>query len=337
VSRFAEIAADADWLPHRLDPAGDRVRFVRIGRDARRARPFLYNFEPASSRDSCWIAGDAVREAAVDAAPCHFIFHTAFCRSTLLVHALDVEGVATGLSEPAIVQNLVDVRDSAFGRGMMGPVLDLLARPMAPGESVIVKPSNAANPLLPVLLEARPQSRVLLLFSQLPAFLRSLAKKGLQGRMWGRRLYPKVEHYAPLALGLDGGTLYELTDLQAAGLAWLAQQRHLAGLLAADTDGRFATLDSDVFNANRARTFAALGKFFGLEIDERRAQALAEAELFATHSKQRGDFAAIAAQQEAALAGGMIEEEIETIAAWVMRIAAGLPPVVPLRTSLFEL
>ena len=174
------------------------------------------------------------------------------------------------------------------------------------------------------------------MYSQLPAFLRSVAKKGVAGRAWGRRLHRKVESYAPLDVGFDADATYELTDLQAAGLAWLGQQRHFARLLGADSEGRLATLDGDVFNVQRTRTLAALGEVFGLAIDERRAQTLAQAPVFATHSKQGGDFSAIAAQEEAALAGPLIEREIEMVADWTMQVAGRLDgPKLPLGRPLF--
>ncbi|ANY19847.1 hypothetical protein A6F68_01330 [Tsuneonella dongtanensis] len=337
MSRLAEIVADPAWLPHRLDPAGDRVQFMRIPREVRRRRPFLYNAEPASPDDACWIEGAAVRAAGPSGGQCHFVFHTAFCRSTLLVQSLDVEGIATGLSEPAVVQDLADLRDSDFGRAMLRPVIDLLARPMRAGEVVIVKPSNAANALLPNLLADRPDAKAVLMTSGLAEFLRSVAKKGLRGRLWARRLFARVDGYAPIGLALDGTARYELTDMQAAGLAWLGQQRQLAWVADRDTACRVASLDGDAFNAHRPATFAALGEFFGLPIDDQRAVELAQAPIFQSHSKQGGDFAEIAAREEAAVSGAMIDQEIELVAAWVMHLAGQLQgPPVPLGRPLIE-
>ena len=43
-------------------------------------------------------------------APIHFIFHSAFCASTMLVRALDVPGSAMGISEPVILNDMVGWR-----------------------------------------------------------------------------------------------------------------------------------------------------------------------------------------------------------------------------------
>ena len=118
-----------------------------------------------------------------------YIFHSAFAASTLLARALDVPGIAMGLKEPQILNELAEAaRARALSGDPLRTVVQLLARPFAPGEKVVIKPSNVVNLLAPSLLELDPGSNAIFLFAPLPRFLRSIADKGLWGRRWVRRL-----------------------------------------------------------------------------------------------------------------------------------------------------
>jgi hypothetical protein len=66
--------------------------------------------------------------------------------------------------------------------------LTLLARPFAPGEAIIIKPSNVVNGFAPAMMSLRPQSKALLLRAPLPVFLKSVAKKGMWGPLFGRMI-----------------------------------------------------------------------------------------------------------------------------------------------------
>jgi hypothetical protein len=95
------------------------------------------------------------------AGPLHFIFHTAFCCSTLLTRALDIPGVSMGIKEPGVLTHFA--YDSALGRQPPGAIaalsvtLDLLSRPLSPGETQIIKPSTPGNHLMPQMLHASAQ------------------------------------------------------------------------------------------------------------------------------------------------------------------------------------
>jgi hypothetical protein len=54
---------------------------------------------------------DALPEDAITphTAPLHFVFHTAFCCSTLLARALDVPGSSMGLKEPSVLVDFASV------------------------------------------------------------------------------------------------------------------------------------------------------------------------------------------------------------------------------------
>lgn len=332
---LSTIIADPKWLPHRYDAQGDRVQFVRLARADHRAVPFLANYQPPSAGDSVWVDGRLLREASIESGPVHFIFHSAFCRSTLLSTALDIPGAAMGYSEPGVLNDLAAAMGKGTGGAMVKPVLDLLSRPLAPGETVVLKPSNVVNRILPHMLAARPDARALLMYAKLRVFLHSIHKKGMAGRSWGRRLYLHLGEYTPLDLGMSQGALFEMTDLQCAGLAWLLHQRHFAILLLEGTGPRMRTLDSDVFNDHRATTLTQLAAFFGFGLEQGRAEDIAQGPVFARHAKHGDDFDQRIEREARAAAAPVIAEEVEMVAHWIEQIVPQTGLQIPVGNALF--
>ena len=105
-----------------------------------------------------------------------------------------------GLKEPEILNELAEgMRARALSEEALRTVVQLLARPFASGEKVVIKPSNVVNVLAPSLLELDPGSNAIFLFAPLPRFLRSIADKGLWGRRW-------VVGSTPSSRGIPGST-----------------------------------------------------------------------------------------------------------------------------------
>lgn len=327
------IEADPAWLPHRIDVAARQVEFLRVERSALSAPEFLADRRPADASHSVLLAMDEVAAMRPRTGPVHFIFHTAFCRSTLLVRALDIPGVSAGLSEPGIIASLVNAGEA--GAPLVRPVLDLLSRPHAEGEVVFVKPTNHANMLMPALLAARPDAKAVLMTSGLPSFLAAVVRKGLLGRRWGRQLFLELQSYAGMDFGMDGRESFAMTDLQAAGLAWFLGQRWFSAHLSGSNGPRLRVLHGDRFNAERARTLRAIAGFAGAELGEDRAHAAATGPLFASHAKLGGDFAQRDSEQTARIASPITEEEIAQVEQWVGMIAGQAGVEIPARQTLF--
>ena len=326
------LALDPDWLPHTFDADGSRLTFVHVPRAQRDALMFLSEEHfrgefPKSTRPVEIIEKELPHAAA---APLHFIFHTAFCASTLLARAFEIAGVAATLREPDVLINLANrfARNEDRGnRGRLDLVLKLLARPYAPHEAVIVKPTNFANRLLLPVMEARPESRAVLLHSDLPTLLRSLAKRGMWGRIWARKLYRSMSAWTDLTTGFDAGEIFELTDLQVAGLAWLMQVSHF-DRAKRELGNRALILDSTDFLANPAMHLQAVARHFGLALDEAAARAIADGDVFSRHSKfSQRDYSVEAREAEHDAAVAAHGEEIDMVVKWVEAVAAhcGVP------------
>jgi hypothetical protein len=291
---------------------------------------FLADRKPQTPEDEAWLPLDDVLAMQPETGKLHFVFHTAFCRSTLLVRALDMPGVSAGLSEPGIIAALVNAGEE--GKALVKPVLDLLSRPQGPGEAVFLKPTNHANMLIPDMLGARRDAKAVLLTCGLAPFLRSVLRRGLLGRRWGRQLYLEMMSYAGMDLGLDAREQFSMTDMQAAGLAWLLAQRWFKALLGGGGGDRLRVLDGDCFNAERARTLEAIADLAGLDLPRGRAEEVAGGPLFGEHAKLGGEFPS---NEDDKAPAPILEEEIAQVGQWIGMIAEQARLQVPLKQTLF--
>jgi hypothetical protein len=284
------IMRDPAWLPHRLTDGGRRLVFVEADRDAHRAATFLDDASLGDQRrrvDAATI--DVARVMSEPSAAPHFIFHSAFARSTLLARAMDLPGFAMGLKEPIILNDAAQLlRERRLGQDTLAVAMHLLARPLSRDEAVIVKPSNIANLLMPELLRLRPGSRALILYRDLPSYLRSIARKGMFGRIWARQLLFTIQGEALFDAGFSDRDRFGQTDLQAAAIGWLIQHAQFAALTMAIPD-RVRVLDASALVTDPRDTFAAICAWFGLALDPGAVEAVVVGPAFAGDSKRIGE------------------------------------------------
>lgn len=321
----ARILADGHWLAHRYIDATDAIRFLRLERDDHRRATFITDtYLPADRPRIELPRGPAFAGVPAAArAPIHFIFHSAFCCSTLVANALDVEGVATALKEPMLLNDVVGFRRRGAPGAAVAQLLDaalaLLARPLAGGEAVVVKPSNVLTGLAPMALAMRPEAKALLLHAPIETFLTSVAKKGLDGRLWVRELFVGLRtDNLVQRLGFDDLELFRQTDLQIAAAGWLAQQALFADLVATHGPGRVATLDSETLLDRPAPALTALARLFGLALPD--VDAIV-ATVFARSSKSGAQFSRAEREAEYRDAAAAHADEIAKVAAWARAVA----------------
>jgi hypothetical protein len=320
------VARDSAWLPNRYDEAEDLVHFVRLTREEHRAVTFITDEYIPAEAPRLVLRRSDVAAAAGPPAPLHFIFHSAYCCSTVLARAFDIEGVSMGLKEPLILNDMVGWRRRGGDPRRVGAMLDtaltLLARPFAPGEAVVVKPSNVLNGLAPAMLGLRPEASALLLHAPLPDFLRSIARKGLWGRRWVRELFIGQLRDGIVGLGLGEQHYLDLTDLQVAAAGWLAQQDVFARLVRQFGPARVRTLDSAVLMARPSEAMERLSELFALGLDRQAIEQVLAGPAFTSHSKSNAGFGAADRLAEQRDAAATHADEIEKVAIWAEAVAA---------------
>lgn len=319
------IISDPAWLPHTFNQSGDQLDFVRLTTAEREALPFLAEEYVGNHFPHRVLHfSDVAALSPLDGlAPIHFIFHTAFCCSTLLARALALPGVASDLREPDILMNLANrlLRDPNQGNlDRLDIALQLLARPMEGSNPIIVKPSNFTNNLAGAILKLRPSSSALLLYSDLDAFLRSVAKKGMWGRLWVRRLFLQHSAWNDLKLGFTQRDIFQLSDLQIAGLCWLMQISHFQKLIGHHGRERVIALNSSVMLAEREMALKEASRHFALGYDDSDIGRMAKGPAFSKDSKTLRPFSKRASQAEDKATSSAHRDEIEMVVTWIGKL-----------------
>jgi hypothetical protein len=280
-------------MPFAYDPAANAFVFTHAPRELQRKLVFLDRRFLADAPKSAPIPASELAEPARNAArPLHFIFHTAFCCSTLLTRALDLPGVSMGVKEPAILVPLSHpalAQPRADSVDPLGVALDLLSRPLTPGETQIVKPSNAANALVTAIMDKRPTSKTLVLYSPLDAYLRSSARMGMTGRQFNRQMFAQLAQSIPLLQPYKVQELMLQTDLQIAAQVWLMQAVLLDSVANGYGPDRMRTLKSSTLLAKKAESLERLGAFFNLSATREDWGRLASGPVFANEAKSQDE------------------------------------------------
>ena len=90
--KAAQIVSDPEWLAHRYDERADSFHYRHVTR-ARHAEVGFATDDYLGKEDRpAVIRREEAAGLLGEQAPIHFIFHSAFCASTMLVRALDVPG-----------------------------------------------------------------------------------------------------------------------------------------------------------------------------------------------------------------------------------------------------
>lgn len=328
------IAANPQWWPHRFDPVKGHVHFIRASRDDHRLAVFLTDeYLKDALNPRAVVFQDAVAQA--QQGPIHFIFHSAYCCSTLLARAFDLPGISMGLKEPQILNDLAGWRlrgaKPEHLANTMAGVLSILSRPFGDGEAVVAKPSNIVNGLAGLMLHVRPEARAIFLYAPLRDFLGSIARKGMWGRLWVRDLMVKQMQEGLINLGLEGEDYLRLTDLQAAAVGWLTQHALFTQVVAKFGASRIQTLNSVELMKNPELAMRNLNSHFGVGMDEEALQAVVHGPVFTKHSKLDEEFDAGAREAERLAGETQHADEIEKVYVWAEAVAknAGIAFTLP--------
>lgn len=157
----ANLLGDPNYLLHQIDPAEGVATFVPTTASLLSKPSFIDGRTDFATGPVVSVPLDALLAESLPSAsgPDRYIFHVAFCGSTLLARMLEHEGVAFVLKEPNVLVDLANWR-RAGKDGRFDPTLQLalglLRRRWAKGEAIVVKPSNWINNLLPDIVAGSP-------------------------------------------------------------------------------------------------------------------------------------------------------------------------------------
>lgn len=328
-SSLEDVIGNADWFPDNVDFNRNTFGFVRTDRKALSGESFLDFRWNRSALARVDVPIPAI-SSAVEKLPrpkLNFIWHTAFCCSTLIARCLDAGSTNLSLKEPQVLILLAEAKRA--GRPISGAT-DAAFRLLARGrEQVLVKPTNAVNNLIPDALRTT-DGRMLFLYSDCKSFLVSIAKKGEMGRIFARKLFGLFATDGHPQAKWPWQTLFELSDMQVAALVWHMQ---IAEFRRSRDASRSAALNCDDFLVHPRETLAKLNGFFGIGLSA--AQLDAALPLLARNAKDTNEsFSAARRAAEASDAAKLFGGELDTVVEWSYRACPETPRGNPLDAAL---
>lgn len=332
--KAADVLSDFRWFPEDYAPGMKSISFVRTDAATLARQTFL---------DQRWNRSDYARttlslDAIADELPAHgpppelnFIWHTSFCCSTLIAAALQVPNRNLSLKEPILLATAANMKRAAtFDGAQVHPrlydiVFRLLARRPDLDTAITVKPSNFANIL--IRDSARfTRGKSLFLYSDLPSFLVSVAKSGLQLSKYARRLFFGILRDEGKPLRWSAADLFQMSDLEVAAIAWHMQIGEFRRSWGEMGECRVASLNCDAFLAEPQRALEKLDDFFGYRLGTETIRGIVNGPIFSHHAKlPQAPFGAEQRRIEQDRARKLLGADLDRIIAWSYSIFPEAP------------
>lgn len=344
-----ELVTQSEYYLHALDLAGGQCEFLKLDKQVYKRSPFMdERARPdtqESVRASLAVMGKLAAERSLSRgqAPINYIFHTAFCCSTLISKCLDIEGRCYVLREPLVLLQLANhmragyphVHDASQREVLLNTTLFLLAKSAGANEVTLIKPTNAANNLAFELIRQARTHSVVLLYSSLEQFLVSIIKKGEEGRAFVRKLFNIIRMDSERTRKLEPESVSQLTDLQIAAFVWYVQMDAYLRLLDSFPNIRIRTLDCEIFLAQPLETLEKLCRFLDIEVDIKVLEAVIAGPIMRKKSKNGiQDYDAAIRKTENSRVAEQHRATLNGLIAWSARIRPEGPIVLPLPKAL---
>ena len=329
-----QIVQDPHWYLHAINLDEAKLYFVKTNAASLPAASFLdQRFDVSHSQTASLGLQELLNyidspQAAPTAAP-QFIFHTAFCCSTLLARCVDLPSSNISLKEPAVLMALANYKRTGHRRlsnrveaGRIFRMVNyLLFRPFGDGQSVVVKPTNTVNNIIGELMATHHQSKAILLHSDLKSFLLSTLKKGEQGRAFARQLFSIFLMDSAEAQQLPPNQLLKMTDSQIAAITWHLQLENFFAALQAFDERRVRSLHCDRFLADPEAILCKVAEHLTVPaLQQNITQALANAPLRSNAKTPGQNYAADDRDKEYRAAESRFAEELDTILPWAKQL-----------------
>jgi len=261
--------------------------------------------------------------------PVRFVFHIAYCCSTLLSRALDILGRTQVYREPVHLHQLAVIkrrphdfppRLSAHRPRLLRFSLAMLSKVWGDQVVPIVKPTDSCNNIIADILSNDPDSRAVLLYSQAREFITSNLKSA------GRRAFLKNflarsvrENAQDPSSPLRGVDVSGLAEAEAAAYVWMTQVRSYRAALRMRTD-QCVCLDAATLLADTPRVLTACGEFLRLGLSDADIETVMGSGLWDRHAKDRGRrYSPADRRQEMTVLPDALEREIRTGLDWIER------------------
>lgn len=220
-------------------------------------------------------------------APVYYVFHTAFCCSTLLARYLDLIPPCFVLREPSVLAQIAMLRprgnsgpDEVGGlatadewQTLMSLVVRLLTRTYAPADIVVIKVNDLCNSMGDALLKMDVRSRIIFLYVSLETFVLSVLKRQSR-RTWLRTRIRDSRRVVELFPALANIDTARLGDAEAAAYLWLLNSALYQDLRNGEYSEHVFALDGDKVAESPKTVIADVAAFLQLTLSEQRLDEL---------------------------------------------------------------
>lgn len=200
-----------------------------------------------------------------------YIFHTAFCGSTLLCRALTDQPKVMVLKEPDVLLQIARRQldeGSAAMRPYLSHAIQLLSLPWVNDGITVIKPTNSVNRLLQDIQSIRP-GKALLMYSNIEDFILSCCKKLPEAEIrigWMARF---LIHDSDLGKKLGVDKNHQFNFLEACVLTWYSQMEYYSKALAMSGNGQIALLKMEDLLTDSHGCVQAASDFLELNLSRR--------------------------------------------------------------------
>ena len=266
---ITSITGNPDLFPARVDFSNNKGWFVKMSPRWYRESVFL---DPDRIKGTFVIEADLVWLQQIcnkiTRQPASFVFHTAFCGSTLMSQALDALYRSLPLREPEVLGNLLMYQRSETNektkQRWLDCVLRLLSRRYETNQQVVVKTNDYANPLMITLANAEYSIPMLFMYTPLNEFLAGCLKANNR-REWIAQRYKSIANVVPQRMNLLADmSISEDSYGKMAAVYW-CYNIALYLEVANRSSSQVRSLDFNQMLENPDKVVAAAGMWFGLK------------------------------------------------------------------------
>jgi hypothetical protein len=334
-----DVAIDPNFLAYKFDFDSECVEFIPISNQQLREVSFLRRNVFADNLQTVMVPIAELMELVtksknllVDHAP-SFIFHTAFCSSTFMSRCLDIQGKTVCLREPQILLDAANAkrlnwrsRDGKTDyRHLIKLSLALLLKHRQERDGsasrLIIKPINSVNNIVPEILESSPQSRALMMYTDIRNFMLSTLNKREAGTRTVRAMFDLVRCDFPHLAKLSISNAVHMTDLKMILTLWRLQIQQAAGVMQ-HMEGKksIASLHAETLIENPAISLQSANRFLQLNLSEGQIKEVVQSDgMYRDAKDQTQRFSVAGRLQKYQVIEEYFGEDIENALKWMRR------------------
>ena len=264
--------------------------------------------------------------------PLGFIFHTAFCCSTLLARCVQELEETLVLKEPVPLRTLsegwFDSTKARTNRRMRDMLGVLLSRRFG-AEAVVVKATSVCNNIMPELLEMHDETRAVFIYSSLEESIASFLKNP-ERRQEAREFLFSMKNLLPQDVTIED--CQRLIDASVVAVLWVLQVGLYCELASTRFSGRLVALNCNQLLADPVGAVLLTAKHLGIKSSRSAVEDVVSGSAFAMHAKvPKFAFSREDRRTDLQRLAGTYGDEIRCASEWVRRLAlwARIPTTLP--------